>query len=100
MGEDKDRPFIDSPNELDDDPRNGLICFLNMDRQCGPDCMAYTTFGSEAPQLNEQQKHCTIIVSVERVARFSGGLLSIVRRTTADAKRAGGQAPPGPMGEG
>jgi hypothetical protein len=99
--EDEDRPYIETPNELDDDPeKNGLVCFLNMERPCGPDCMAYTTFASESPHLNEQQKHCTLIVGVERLGRYAGGLLSILKKSQADARRAASRTPPSPRGEG
>lgn len=27
--------------KIDPDNRNGLMCWLNMDRHCGADCMAY-----------------------------------------------------------
>jgi hypothetical protein len=82
-------PYITPPEELDDDPdKNGLICFLNTDRQCGADCMAYTTIASESPYLNEQQKHCVLIVGAERLGRHSGGILSLLKKTDADSKRA------------
>jgi hypothetical protein len=84
----EDTPFIDSPDELDDDPeKNGLACFINGDRICGADCMAFTTVPSESPYLNEQQKHCSLIVSAERLGRYAGGILSLFKKADADSKR-------------
>ena len=101
MNEDEDRPFIEPPKELDDDPdKNGLICFINMDRPCGADCMAYTTAEGESPYLNRQQNHCALIVGIERLGRHTGGLLSLLRRNAQDAKRTGGAVPPSPVGGG
>lgn len=88
MAEADDTPFIDPPDQLDDDPeRNGLACFLNADRVCGADCMAYTTMPSESPYLNDQQKHCVVIVGAERLGRHTGGLLSFLRKGKQDAER-------------
>lgn len=83
----EDTPYIEPPAELDDDPRNGLACFIDGNRICGPDCMAFTTQGSESPVLNDQQKHCVAIVSIERLGRYAGGLFSFLKKADADAKR-------------
>ena len=91
-------PHIEEPDEMDDDNRNGLVCFLNDQRICRPDCMAFTTEGSESPYLNDQQKHCMLIVSVERLARYSGGLLSLAKNKKADDDRKTQADPPGPQG--
>lgn len=98
MNDDNEKPYIEPPDELDDDPKNGLVCFLNMDRPCGPDCMAYTTNKAESVYLNEQQKHCTLIVGIERLGRYTGGLLSIIKANKADAQRAVSVKPPSPTG--
>ena len=84
----EDTPYIEPPDEMDDDhERNGLICFMNEERQCGADCMAYSTQPSESPYLGPQQKHCTLIVAVERLGRHTGGLLSLMKKSNADAQR-------------
>lgn len=99
MSENDDTPYIEPPEELDDDPeKNGLTCFLNETRVCGPDCMAYTTFQSESPYLNAQQKHCVAVVGIERLGRYAGGLLSLLKKSEADAKRAARTTPPDPKG--
>lgn len=92
-------PYIEEPDELDDDHEsNGLICFLDPERVCGADCMAYTTMPSESPYLNDQQKHCMLIVSAERLSRYAGGALSLMRNSKADTARKG-TPPPDPMGK-
>lgn len=94
-----DTPYIEPPDELDDDhEKNGLNCFLNDTRVCGPDCMAYTTAASESPYLNDQQKHCVAIVGIERLGRYAGGILSTIKKSDADAKRAPIPKAPDPMG--
>lgn len=93
--------FIHPPNAMDDDPeKNGLVCFLNMDRPCGPDCMAYTTKPSESPDLNNQQRNCVFIVGVERLGRHSGIIAKLIRDGQADAQRRQQKPPPNPMGGG
>jgi hypothetical protein len=97
--DDESVPHIEAPDELDDDAEtNGLVCFMNMDRPCGPDCMAYTTFGSESKYLNDEQKHCAAIVGVERLGRYAGGILSLLSKKKADDARAPAKTPPDPMG--
>jgi len=100
MNQDENATYVEPPEELDDDPeRNGLNCFLNDVRVCGSDCMAYTTFASESPYLNDQQKHCSAIVGIERLGRYAGGILSLLKNDKADAGRAK-KAPPDPKGGG
>lgn len=97
--------FIHPPDKMEDDPRNGLVCFLNMDRPCGPDCMAYTTLPSEAPQLNHQQRNCVLLVSVERLGRHTGILAKLNKelidqgkKARADKSRTEQTPPPSPFG--
>lgn len=68
-------------------PKTGLMCFLNSERECGADCMAYNTYPSESPYLDEQQKHCTFIVGVERVGRYAGGILKLIKDANSDSIR-------------
>ena len=82
----------DSQERQDDDyPAQGLTCFLSPVRVCGPDCMAYTTYPSESPHLSDQQKHCATIVGVERMGRYMGGLLKVIKDSKQDEAR---KAPP------
>jgi hypothetical protein len=82
-----DDPYIEAPDVLDDHERNGLICFLSGARQCGADCMAYTTQSAESNVLNEQQKHCIALVSLERLGRHSGLVVKTWRDIWADIQR-------------
>lgn len=95
-GEDEGTPYITPPETLDDNVRNGLICFMDMDRQCGADCMAYQTLPSESVYLNDDQKHCTLLVAAERLGRYSGGILKHLKDVAADSRRAttGSTTPP------
>lgn len=96
--------FIHSPDELDDDPRNGLVCFLNDVRQCGADCMAYTTSSAESPTFGPQQKHCSLLVGIDRLGRHTGIAARILsdmtakqRTAMADQARAQQKPPAGPL---
>ena len=93
--------FIESPDELDDDPdTNGLTCFLDSDRVCGADCMSYSTFASESPMLNDEQKHCTLLVAAERLGRHSGILIKTIRSDQQDKARTAVASPSKPSGPG
>lgn len=83
--EDEGNPYVERPDRIDDTVENGLVCFFNMDRPCGPDCMAYTTTPSESVGMNLQQKHCIALVSVERLGRFSGVLVQLLKKGTGNA---------------
>lgn len=96
--ETEDRPYIEPPDEKDDDVRNGLICWLHPERECGPDCMAFTTAPAESPVLNDQQKNCAAIVSLERMGRFGGLLVQILKRYFQDSQRADQPPPQKPFG--
>lgn len=99
-----DEPLIHQPDLKDDDPRNGLMCFLNADRECGPECMAYTTMPAEAVHLDVQQKHCVLLVGVNRLGRHTGVMAKLIndavthnRKMVADSARQA-PTPPDPLG--
>lgn len=83
----EDIPYIHSPDEMDD-TEDGLQCFIHPDRICGPDCMSFTTQPAESPTLNEQQKHCVLLVGLERIGRYSGGIVRIIKGFIDDKARA------------
>jgi hypothetical protein len=65
-----DAPFIHHPDKIDDDPRNGLVCFMQMDRPCGPDCMAFSSSPPEGRDyFNQQWAHCSLLVNAHRVGK-------------------------------
>ena len=86
--------YIEQPDEKDDDSRNGLMCFLSVDRECGSDCMAFTTTPAESPVLNTQQKNCAALVALERVGRYGGIVVKLARDFIKDAQ----PPPPPPKG--
>ena len=52
------------------DAVGGLFCFLNADRVCGPECMAYSTYPKEQKGgLSAQQSHCVLLSSAEGAYR-------------------------------
>ncbi len=104
--EQEGEPFLHSPDILDDDPRNGLMCFLNGDRQCGPDCMGWLTISADVATLDEQPSHCLLIVSAERLSRHAVILTKVVADSAArgraheqDRKREQQPTPPSPRGD-
>jgi hypothetical protein len=106
-----DDPLRDEDDEAPRAPEvkpdsNGLFCFLNGERECGADCMAYLTEpNSESPHLGLQQKNCILLVSVERLGRSTAGIASLVNKAqqasakeAADRMRQSHPSPPDPRG--
>ena len=57
------------PNEADIKP-DELFCFLNRERVCGADCMAYTTFAPNHADYNGQQwPHCSLLLNLHRTGK-------------------------------
>lgn len=87
----------------DEDPErvtqeNGLFCFLNSARPCSSECMAYTVHPAESQSLGDQQKNCVLIVGVERLGRFSGAIMTLLKNKAADEARTSVKPPPNPAG--
>ena len=77
----------------------GLYCFLSETRPCGPECMAYVLRPMDkAGELNDQQRHCSVLVSTDRLGRFMGGLVSLKKQDQDDKLRKGATPPPNPRG--
>jgi hypothetical protein len=72
----------ESPPEVktDDPTVNGLMCFIDRNRECGADCMAFLSEPSESPILGVQQKNCLLIVSAERLGRYASGIVSTLNK--------------------
>ena len=77
---------------------NGLYCFLDKERPCSSECMAYTPDPVASPYLNGQQVNCTLVVGVERVGRYLGVLATIVKQSHDDHARRASPPPPDPRG--
>jgi hypothetical protein len=84
----------------DEEPvrENGLFCFLNSARPCSSECMAYTVSPAESQSLGDQQKNCVLIVGVERLGRFSGAIMTLLKNKAADEARSSAKPPPNPAG--
>ena len=48
--------------------KTGLFCFMDKDRACGTDCMAFQTMPmAKGPDYDERQwAHCTVLVSLHQ----------------------------------
>jgi len=88
----EERPYIEPPDEQELQLTD-LMCFFNSERVCGAECMAYTTQEAEAKLLNEQQKHCVVLVALERTGRHSGMAIKAVRDLKDEIVRAAMQPP-------
>lgn len=92
------------PNTKEDSPANGLTCFLDGARECGPDCMAYQTFPPEGPDYQEQQwAHCQLLVNAHRVGKHltilaasADAMLRRAKTEAADRVRQSQPTPPTP----
>lgn len=69
----EDTPYIAPPDKMDNDARNGLVCFLNPGRVCGADCMSYLTFAlpSKTSELGPQQEHCLLLSCAYRTSKHA-----------------------------
>jgi hypothetical protein len=88
----------DEDKEVEPTPSNGLYCFLDTARACGPDCMAYTLDTSESQKLNNQQKNCVLLVSVDRLSRYVAQASSTYQKRVGDQVRTSHTPPPDPRG--
>jgi hypothetical protein len=78
----------------------GLTCFIDRQRLCGPDCMAWSA-RPEGPDYKDQQwANCQVLVAGHRggkhlvvLASQAGELLRVFKNGAADQARAN-QAPP------
>lgn len=87
-----------------------LYCFLNRDRPCGADCMAYKSMPDENRHLDPSQAHCVLVDSAEKaghglqvLAAVFGAWIKRQKIKEADDKRAaaiGEVKPPTPVGGG
>jgi hypothetical protein len=83
------------------DSKNGLYCFLNKDRECGSECMAFI-HPPEGPDYKDQQwSNCLLLVNAHRggkhlviLADTTGKLLGLTKNKQADEARANQPAPP------
>jgi len=75
------------PENVDPTGLDQLYCFMDAERVCGPECMAFLTFPRKAnsSELSEMQAHCTFLTSADRVGRNITILTSaLINKTKAD----------------
>lgn len=77
---------VEVPDMRDEDA--SLFCFLDDSRSCNGTCMAYTSFPrtSKDSELSEQQAHCSLLMSMERIGR--GTIISASMLSKQAARRA------------
>lgn len=75
----------------------GLQCFMNGDRVCGADCMAFQTDRPEGPDYQDQWAHCMLLTNLHRGAKhlvvLTQSVNTIVRQGQDMARQ--NQVPPG-----
>lgn len=84
------------------DPDSHGACFINQDRVCGPDCMAFLTVPPTGNAYQgENWAHCMVLVNLDRTGRHltilannDSSLLSMKRNALADQQRLNQPAPP------
>ena len=66
-------------------PSLGAFCFLDRDRMCTAECMAYVTHPrhkSSSSDLSEEQSHCALLAGLERTGRGVIALAGTVGQAT------------------
>lgn len=86
-----------------------IFCFMDSNRLCGAECMAYITFprASKATELSEAQQHCSLLMAADRLGRNTTIIASLLsegerrrHRAQVDAKReANTPRPDGPFAQ-
>ena len=104
-----EKPYIQPADKAELPPMNELVCFLDKERGCGPDCMAFS-INTPGPDYNEPWGHCLYLASLFRIskhavimAQHSEISVRMMHAATADSVRASNapQVPPfqPPMGK-
>lgn len=91
------------PNMIDrgELEKNGLICWRDVSRACGADCMAYNTPPPGVDTEGKQWAYCRILVDEHRTAKHLviiasslGELLKTKKNEAADRARLNQPPPP------
>lgn len=79
------------------DKGNGLFCFKDSKRPCGPDCMAYQLERPEGPDYRGQWANCAILTNEFKSAKhliiIAQGVTQLLKRDQDKARTS--QQPPG-----
>lgn len=100
----EETPYVHHPGMKDDKPENGLICFLDQNRQCGADCMSFLVDPPEGIDYRGQQwANCMLLVNAHRsakhltiLAQVTDTFIQKTRAHVADQARATQTPPPVP----
>lgn len=86
---------------------NGLMCFLNMERPCGADCMAFDAVPEGADYKDKQWANCMLLVNAHRggkhlivLAQMGTEIVRRAKTEAADRSRTTQTPPPSPKGGG
>lgn len=89
-----DTPYIEQPHIKDDDHEtNGLNCFLDGNRECGADCMAYISSPPDILGLEGQPANCFLLLSSHQLTHRVG----VLAKAVVDASKTHPK-PPNPTG--
>ncbi len=90
-----------------DPPPTGLACFLNAERMCGADCMAFDAAPDGADYKDKQWANCMLLVNAHRggkhlivLAQVGSALVQSAKNEAADRLRSNQPLPPSPKGTG
>ncbi len=67
---------------------SGLFCFLNRERYCGPDCMAYISRPDGSDYVAQQWANCMLLVNAHRAGKHMVVIASTLGEQNAKAKTA------------
>jgi hypothetical protein len=78
---------VHHPDIKDDDVQGGLICFLDRDRVCGSDCMAYESDPPTQPDYRGKQwASCMLLVNAHRGGKHLTVLAQVASEFTQSSR--------------
>lgn len=84
---------IDKPDELP--IKEGAICWINSQRVCGPDCVAFNVDELDEHGIASDGPHrCTVIVLLGQVGSGAGQLVQLMTKAQQQARTPQQPAPP------
>jgi hypothetical protein len=91
------------PPKFEPTPDGQLYCFLNKERPCGADCMAFEAAPVGEDYRDKQWGNCLLLVNAHRagkhlvvLASIGADLLKRTKNAAADAARTNQPSPPVP----
>lgn len=74
--------------------RSHLICFQNIERPCGPDCMAYIPTPEAKEYEGQPWANCHVLVNMHRQGKYTAVTASLIEKIT---KASSSKLPPPPV---